>query len=148
MSETQITPAKNFEERISDKIRETFAELVRQDELDAIVRKVIQDALFKERIEVVRDTWSSGYSTNKQKPSLVEECLEKFMRPEIAKCVDQWLSNNPTKVFDIIETTVKKGVASCVFDEIDRRFGQNQQSLLHEIQQVRNALGQRGIPIS
>src|SRR4051812_24813496 len=99
MPETQITPAQNFEQRISDKIRETFAELVRQDELDAIVKKVIQDALYKERTVEVRDTYSS-YSRTEKKSSVVEECLEKFMRPEIAKCVDKWLIENPGAVIN------------------------------------------------
>ncbi len=122
MPETQITPAQNFEQRISEKIRETFAELVRQDELNSIVKKVIEDALYKERIIETRDGYSS-YPRTEKKPAIVEECLDKFMRPEIVKCVNQWLTDNPSKVLNMIEATVKKGVASCVFDEIDRRFG-------------------------
>lgn len=146
MPETQITPAQNFEQRISEKIRETFADLVRQDELDTIVKKVIQDALYKERIVETRESYSS-YSRTEKKLSIVEECLDSFMRPEIKKCVEKWLTDNPEKVFKMIETTVTKGVASCVFNELDNRFGQSIHGLVTEVDRIRNGLNAKGIVI-
>lgn len=146
MPETQITPVQNFEQRISAKIRETFVDLVRQDELDAIVKKVIEDALYKERTVEIQNTYSS-YNRTEQKPSIVQECLDSFMRPEIKKCVDEWLKNNPEIVLGIIATTVTKGVASCVFNELDNRFGQSISGLTGEVERIRNGLNAKGINV-
>lgn len=146
MPQTQITPVQNFEQRISEKIRETFADLVRQDELDSIVKKVIQDALYKERTVEVQSGYPN-YRSVEQKPSIVQECLDSFMRPEIKKCVEKWLVDNPEKIFKMIETTVTKGVASCVFNELDNRFGQSIHGLVSEVDRIRNGLNAKGINI-
>lgn len=112
---TDIEKAKSFEEKMMDRIRESIGDLMSDDDLKTILERGIEKALFQERS--VEGHWQTT-----KKPSVVDECIQIFLKERMLTEVKRWIEENPQKIEEAIEHTMKMGVAKCVDYALENRF--------------------------
>ncbi len=136
----EVGPVLTFEDRVRDKIKETFANLVTDEELLKIVNRGIEDALFKQR-QVPRSGYAGGYYDTK--PSIVEECAEKFMQERTRAAVDKWLVENPDKIVSALQNAIEAGISNVILAQLDSRFANVVTDLKQQLQYLQQEVQRR-----
>lgn len=114
----ELTKPKSFEEKITERLKETMSDLVTPEDLKKFVERGIEKALFEKRYKPNTDSWRSPSET----PSIVEECVSKFIEEKVRTAVEQWLKENPEKIQKALDDAIQLGVAGCVMRTLDNRF--------------------------
>lgn len=120
---TDIEKTKSFEEKMMDRIRESIGDLMTDEDLKKILEKGIEKALFQER------SVEGRYSTTKN-PSIVDECITKFLQTRMNEEVGKWIKENPEKIEAAIQHTMQMGVAKCVDYALENKFNYVFQGML------------------
>lgn len=115
---TDIERQKTFEERMMDRIKESVADLITDDELKKIIEKGVEKAFFEPRTGT--DRWGNR-SANE--PSLVEQMVKKELEGRMEKAVQNWIAEHPDKLEYVMKSVMEQGVAGCVEKAMEARFG-------------------------
>lgn len=119
---TELAQTMTFQQRIEEKIKDSFADLVTEIELKAIVERGIEKALWEHRTIPTGKLDYNGRPDTRNAGPLVDEIVEKHLRPIITNAVQDWLKENPEKLVSALNSAVQAGVAECVLQTLDSRF--------------------------
>jgi hypothetical protein len=112
---TEIAKSQTFEEKMMERIRTSIGELMSDEDLKKLVERGIEKALFTPREE--KGAWHTTV-----KPSIVDECVVKFVEARAKAAVDEWLKTHPEQIEAALHSAVKAGVGGCILQTLDSRF--------------------------
>ncbi len=145
MSEgTEIAVKMSFEEKLKERMKEQIGELLSDDDLKKIVEKGIQTIFFDRPI--VGHEQYSGKPIYSGTP-LAEELVNKYIKERVEVALQQWATEHPDAIKDILEKQiganaldfVQHGIASL----LSSPFEQFKQQIAWTLQQNANNLMQR-----
>lgn len=145
---SELANTLTFQQRIEEKIKDSFADLVTETELKAIVEKGIERALWQDRtIPTGKLDYNSRPEIRTAGP-LVDEIVEKHLKSQIQAAVDLWIIEHPDELKKSAADAVQMGIAGCVLSQLDRRFEQmlndktvNFQGMWDELHRIRQKVG-------
>ena len=135
---TELATSKSFEEKLQDKIKESFGDLLSNEELKTIITTGIDKILFQPRM------MRNGYGGNETKPPLIVEILQPLLEAHVKEFVIQWLKDNPQKVDELLKKALEQGAGSLIFNFFTTTF---QQSMWDMQESFRTDLRNRGVQI-
>jgi hypothetical protein len=114
---TDIVPAKTFEQKMMDRIRDSIGDLMSDEDLKKICAAGVEKALFTATLK--RDGWNN----TREDYSIVEKAAREFLDARMRAAIEKWLAENPDAFQKAIDAAVKAGVAGCVDATINLKFG-------------------------
>lgn len=115
MTSTTITPMQTFQERVKEKLRDTIADLLPDEALQELVKRVIDEEFFTKR-RIPGQGWGAQDII---KPSQFQEMVLEAAKPIIQDLVKQTLRDNAEKVQASLDESVKKGLVSLMIQHMD-----------------------------
>ena len=109
---------RSFQEKISDKIKESIGDLITDEDLKPLVEKSIEQLLTEDRI-VPRGGSSYGNDTL---PPLLQEILMPILRTQISKAVDAHIAEHPEIFTSFIEGAIKDGFLQMMIIHLNNRL--------------------------
>ena len=95
-----LTPMQSFEEKVKGKLKETIADMLPDEALQALVQKAVEETFFKRRSTQDRN----GY-TREEKPWFVEE---------VAKLAEPIIQAQAQRAFEANKERVEEAVAKFI----------------------------------
>jgi hypothetical protein len=131
-----IVQSKTFQDKLNERIRDSFGDLLTDEDLKPLVERAIQQAFF----EPVRVPNPNGWGS----PELKEAPFVKTVREaaankvsEFAKAaVDDWVAKNPDSFRQAVDAAIAKGIYGLVqqhFETMTRNPMQMLQNNLHAL---------------
>lgn len=118
---TEVAVVKSFEERMMDMMKENAGNLFTPDDLKKIVEKGIEKMFFDKRFK----QYSSYGYRDETKESLGEELIITFMKQQTTVAINNYIKENPEKVLELIEKSMKLGMTKFILDSINLFFQQS-----------------------
>ena len=135
--ETDIEKSKTFNERMSDRVRESIGELMTDEELKLIVERTVENTFFKETIIP-----GSGYSSSTTKPPFLEEVIKGLLEEKVKLAVYDYVRNHDEEVVSIIEKIIQEGAGACFLKAMSNIFENNMFNFQQNIEQnIKNISG-------
>jgi len=128
---TQIEQVKSFQEKISDKIKESIGDLITDEDLKPLVEKSIEKLLTETR-KIKR---TGGYSSYEDAPPLLIEIIEPLIKSQIQTQVTKYVIDHPDIFDNIFNDIIKTGFIKVMINHIDYKL---QSPLMDFQQQVQN----------
>lgn len=100
---TEVVKQKTLEERVREKLHAQIGDLITQEDLQQIVERGVEEALFKPREE--RDRY--GHTTTK-KPSLAAELVAETLEKQMRAAVNAWIAENRDQFAEMVQEAVGK----------------------------------------
>lgn len=131
--QTALTPQQSFEQKLTDRIRESIGDLMPDEKLAEIVQRGMEEAFFKER------TVERRYGDRVQEPSwavvVVKELLDEKVKGEVSK----WFVEHPDEIEKIIKDVIGKGIVNCAISYLESKlFFRIQNAVQETLQQMSN----------
>ena len=108
---TDLTIKQNFEEKFTDRVRDSIGDLLSDEELKAMITKAIDKIFFTER---------GGY--HGQRPSLIEEIVRTHLKERLTQLTNEVIKAQEPRIKEIImketEGIVEKNVGMAVINAI------------------------------
>lgn len=114
---SNLTLNQTFQEKLQDRIRESFGDLISDEELKQLIERGIEELLFKERV----DTASRGYNTN-HNPPLITEMIQKTISKQVEAAVKVWVTENSDVIAAHLRTVLEQGVGTSVMRAFNNMF--------------------------
>lgn len=112
----EIVPSKSFEERLKDRIKESFGDLLTDKELTELIQKGIDQILF-----VKRTVPDGGYRT-KEIPPLIHELISAQLEPLMNKAIQSYISEHTNDILPYIQTVLENGAGFAVVKALQNVF--------------------------
>ena len=128
----EIESVKTFQQKISDKIKESIGDLITDEDLKPLIEKSIEQLLLDERI-VPRGGSAYGHDTL---PPLLHEIIEPLLKSQISKLVNIHLADHPEIFTDLIQTMIKDGFLKTMINHLEMKLQiplMNFQREVHEL---------------
>lgn len=129
---SNLTVQENFQERMFNRVRESLAELLTEEEAKALVERAISDGLFKPRQEKDGSNWNAK---TRELPSEFATLVTDQVKPIVEQQIKQWLSDNSDQVLSIIQGVIEKGITGVVLEVIKQETERPLWNLRAELQQ-------------
>lgn len=129
---SNLTVQENFQERMFNRVRESLAELLTEEEAKTLVERAISDGLFKPRQEKDGSHWNAK---TKEVPSEFVILVTDQVKPIVEQQIKQWLSDNSDQVLSIIQEVIEKGIAGVILKVIKEETEKPLWNLRAELQQ-------------
>ncbi len=101
---------RDFQEKIKERMRQAFGDLMPDSVLAGIVAKGIEDAFFKKQMRP-----SGQYPYREEAyPSWLIEFIEKEAKDQTQGAVKKWIVENEDKVAEIMKQVLADGMGSAV----------------------------------
>ena len=123
-------PAKSFEDRFLDKLKEGMADMMTPEELRKLIERGVDKFLFESRTVKDSGSWSSSYH---QVPSLMEELLNAHLAAEMQKACDEYLRAHPEQVKATLDQVFLAGLASALVRALDARCAGMTQGFMEQV---------------
>ena len=133
--EIAITTSKTFQERITDRIRESIGELMTAEEAKALVECVIERDLLAKRI--VR----KGYGPAETLPSLFSTMVLEAVTPLVKEAIDDWIASNPDIIKEAIQSALDEGFLKAAYRALNAQFRSPMTELEGKLFQVISKIG-------
>lgn len=133
-----LTKPSTFQQRMYDRIRESLGELLTQEEAQALVNRVIEEELFKDRQVIV------GYSYNQRteaQPSAFKEMAMEQIKPMIEEAIRQWIADNQESLKQQVNEIVEQGILKACYRALQAEFLKPTLTLQNEVTQVISKIG-------
>ena len=118
MSEqTAIAKTQTFEERLTDKIKESIGDLIPPEELKRILETGLNKIFFQSRVIPSSNSWGSPQSA----PALAEELAAKFLKEAATELMTQFLKDNTDKIIEQLRPAFERQIGDHVLDAFNRR---------------------------
>lgn len=127
-----LTVQENFQERMFNRVRESLAELLTEEEAKTLVERAISEGLFKPRQEKDSSNWNAK---TRELPSEFATLVTDQVKPIVEQQIKQWLSDNSDQVLSIIQGVVERGIANVVLQVIKDETSRPMWNLKAELQQ-------------
>ncbi len=134
---TEIEPMKDFQEKLSERIRGDIGNLIPDAVLSKIVQQSLEDAFTKERI-----TKQSKYPYNEtiEAPWIVE-FLQDIMKETMKEEVQKWVKENQNFIKKFISEEIFKEPEKIILNVITNLFMTRDMDIQYKIEQnIRNNL--------
>jgi len=115
-NETAVVPTKTFEEKMTDKIKDSIGDLIDPEALKVLVEKGIQKAFFEPRT-VRKDQWSTGVQI-----SLMEEIVTKLLEEQIRLAATEFITSKADEIGAIVHDVLEKGAGDMLLKAITGKF--------------------------
>ena len=97
MSNTDVTKAQTFEERMVGRVRDSIGDMMTDDELKVVVERAVQRIFFQDKL-------GSGYNREPiAGSSLAHKMVADLMKPMVEKAMNKWAGaphGAPTQLLD------------------------------------------------
>ena len=109
-----------LEERITARLHESIGDLITDEDLQGMVARGVEAALFQPRPEQVP---SYGNTTRTEmRPPFIQEQVLKLLSEKMNAAIQQWVKDNPDKIETALRNTLQDGVVEAMTQSLDRRF--------------------------
>ena len=132
--EQAIEPAKSFQERLKDRIRESIGELMSDEDLYKLVERGVEDVFFSPRTV---KTGHGGYPNTKELPPLINEVVQECLNDRMNKAVAEWLASHETEVSQAVSDCVRDGAGAALLRGITSAFRNEMSNLEMNIQRTK-----------
>lgn len=127
-----IVPAKDFQERMFERIRLQIGDLMTAEDLKKITETAVNRAFFEPR------KLSDGYRTV-EKPPYFQELMSKLMEDRVKLAVSAWIDEHPKEITDSLNIILAQGMTRTILGYLDSRASIPLQGLIASLQ-VKGAL--------
>ncbi len=126
-----ISKNLSFEDKVSEKLKETIGDLITTDELKPLIEKGIQKTFFEDII-----TSSGGYYDPREKKNpLIVQMVKKHAKEHVTEFVEQWLKDNPEKIQEVLESTIKSGLGEIMLQAMTASFSNELCNFKYNVEQ-------------
>ena len=116
---TQIEAVKTFQEKISEKIKDSIGDLITDDDLKPLIEKSIADMLTNDRHV---KNHSGSYPQYVEAPPLMQEIITPLLEVQIKEQVDKYISDNPELLIQVIDDMIVKGFIKTMIYHLDGKI--------------------------
>lgn len=127
----QPTPAElEFQQKMMDRLRQSFGDLMPDATLAGIVARGIEDAFFKEKVT------KNYYGHETREPSWLADYLRQELQPQVQAAVRKWFAENPDKVAAALDKAFSGGFGDAVLRAFSDQFAHPFDTMKVDIQNV------------
>ena len=107
----EVTISGNFEDRLKARIKDSFGDLLTDEDLSKIVHRGVEDIFFNSH--VVRE----GYR-EKTIPPLIHEVLKPLISDLVREEVKKYIQEHSSEVLPLIQDLVQKGMGDAFLNSL------------------------------
>ena len=133
---TDLIPTLSFNEKIKERIRDSFGELLTDEDLQKIVENGVNDILFAEGID------SQGRYNH---PPLVHTVLKEILKARIDGWVKEWLNKNSDELKERLLQLLDVSVGDLFLNSITRLLQPDLNTLKINIDSKLFKMGENGL---
>lgn len=126
-----IVTAKDFEERLFEKIRTDIGALMTDEQLKALVESAIERTFFQDQVE--RDNY--GSVRTRKAPKLLE-LMNGLLATQVRECVKEWVNEHPEEVKEALDKALQGGLTAAVGRAFEQSLTGAFQTMGYNIQQA------------
>ena len=115
----QIETVKTFQEKISEKIKDSIGDLITDDDLKPLIEKSIADLLTNDR---KIKNHSGSYPQYNDAPPLMQEIITPLLEVQIKEQVAKYISDNPQLLTKVIDDMVVNGFIKVMIWHLDGKI--------------------------
>jgi hypothetical protein len=131
-----ITKTPTFQEKLNDRIRDSFGDLLTDEDLKPLVEKAIQQAFFDPVPKRNPNGWGPTEYSEAPFVAEVRKAAEKKVAEFAQAAVDKWVAENPEAFKQAVDAALAKGIYGLVqqhFESMTRMPMQMLQNNLHAL---------------
>ncbi len=113
----EIAKQQSFQEKISDKIKESIGDLITDEDLKPLIESSIKSLLLEKR-KVPRN---SGYGTDTT-PALLDEILRPHLDTQLRILAEEYFTANPKVLREAIDKVLGDGILTAIHRVIESRM--------------------------
>lgn len=126
-----VVTAKDFEERLFEKIRTDIGALMTDEQLKALVESAIERTFFQDQI--VKDDY--GRVSARKAPKL-QELMNGLLATQVKECVKEWVNEHPEEVKEALDKALQGGLTAAVSRAFEQSLSSAFQTMGYNIQQA------------
>ncbi len=111
----EIEKQKTFEERMKARIRDSIGELMTDEELSKIVKRVTEKVFF----EPVR--LGEGYQM-KEHPPFIHQIIKELLTDSVRSQVGEYFVKNKEKIAESIKEIIQTGIGQALLNALTMKF--------------------------
>lgn len=137
---TDNVPAapKTFEERLKERLKESVADLMTDEDLKKLIDRGMEDIFFAGRPNPKHTTYGYGHNEPQFLPSHFKVMLKELMEEKMAEVVKAWLIENQDKVLAAVDETIRLGAGQAMLAAIDMNMRAPLETLRINVQTMMN----------
>lgn len=116
-----IVAQKDFQERMTDRIRESIGELLTDEELKKLVDKGVEKVFFEKGKAPHRSWANSHYET----PSWMENTLSELLEKTMKEAVKEKVAGMDEEIKAMVEKTISEGLGVAMVNAVTSIFTQD-----------------------
>jgi len=132
---SEVAKPQSFQERMSERIKDSIADLMTDEELKPLVEKAVQQAFFEPQKS------QRGYHTYME-PSWFEETVKGLLQDSVTAEVQKQIVAKSDEITAMIEKVIKEGVGAAMLQSISSMFSNDfynfANNIQNQIDQMRN----------
>ena len=125
--QTAMVPAKTFEERMRDRIRDSIGELMSDEDLQKIVQRGIDEVFFKSHYV------DDGRYQKREIPPLIHSVVKEVLSDRMKDAVEAWLQTHEADVRDSVAHVVEEGAGKAMVKALNGYMADSMQRLESDI---------------
>lgn len=126
-----IVEVKSFQEKISDKIKDSIGDLITNEDLKPLIEKSIADLLTEPR----KRANSSGYGTVDM-PPLMQEIITPILEVQIKEQVASYIAENPELLTKVIDDMIANGFIKVMIYHLENKISTPLEHFRQEVSDI------------
>ena len=128
-----VVEVKSFQEKISDKIKDSIGDLITNEDLKPLIEKSIEDLLINDR---KIKNHSGSYPQYNDAPPLMQEIITPLLEKQIKEQVNKYIADNPELLTKVIDDMIANGFVKVMIYHLDNKISRPLESFRQEIGDV------------
>lgn len=116
---TEVTKPQSFEQRMSQRIKDSIGDLISDDDLAKLVKRGIEEAFFARRPNPARQ---HSYNAPDTIDPLIHTVIKELLLPAVTAEVAAYLKQHNEEVLAMVKTVVENGVGNAVVAAMNSQF--------------------------
>lgn len=138
MTDNAPMAPKTFEERLKERLKESVADLMTDEDLKKLVDRGMVDIFFAERPNPEYTSYGYGHKEPQFLPSHFKVMLKELMEEKMTEAVKAWLIENQDKVMAAVDETIRLGAGQAMLAAIDFNMKSSLEMLRVNVQTMLN----------
>jgi hypothetical protein len=132
MTDSTLVPAKSFEEKMKERIKDGIGDLLSDEEVKKLIDKGMDEVFL--RPQSIPDP--RGYGASTVKPCLLHEIVKTELQPIVTIAVRDYIAEHKEEVQAAITLATSQGMAGAMAQAINNIFSGSMINLQNQIVQV------------